>query len=290
MTQRLFVSSTFVPDQSPLCDALDICARMPIDGVELGSNHCFEGRYPYLADFDFSYLVHNFFPIPEQGYVVNIASADDSIRQKSLAHIRSSIDFTSENNADLYTFHPGFLSDPVGADRSDINFDFKFDEQPLSTNRKLAEDHMYRSLDEIVTWAKQRNVTIAVETEGSVRHHHQLLMQSPSDFDLFKSRFSPVDLGINLNIGHVHLASRVFSFSVESIVDCLQHYLLAMELSHNEGEEDSHQPLIEGAWYWPIILREEFRDIPKILEFRDVSEADMHNSVALFRKVENEQG
>jgi len=290
MTQRLFVSSTFIPDQSKLIEALDICSRLSIDGVELGSNHCFEGEYPYLKKFDFAYLVHNYFPIPRHGHVVNVASLDEDIRRKSISHIKASIDFSSEIGAELYTFHPGFLSDPACAGRSDTNFDFCFTEEPKPRSFKVAESFLYQSLDEVANYAEGRNVTIAIETEGSVRHYRQLLMQTPEDFDLFKRRYGPEDVGINLNIGHIHLASKVFMFDVGMQVEALKDYLVAMELSHNEGVEDSHLPLVEGEWYWPLILKHDYQHIPKILEFRDVTERQLLENVLLFRRMENERG
>lgn len=287
--QRLFVSSTFLPDQSMLIDALDICSRLSVDGVELGSNHCFEGKYPYLDEFDFAYFVHNYFPIPRESHVVNVASLDENIRKKSIAHVKDSIDFTSEIGGELYTFHPGFLSDPVCAARTEKNFDFCFTKMPRPNFFKKAESFLYQSLDEIITHSKRRCVSIAIETEGSVKHHRQLIMQTPEEFSLFKSRYGPGDLGINLNIGHIYLASKVFLFDVEAQVDFIKEYLVAMELSHNDGVEDSHLPLVRGAWYWSLIMNQDYRHLPKILEFREVSEKQLRENVQLFRQIENEQ-
>tara|TARA_A100001011_G_scaffold369273_1_gene424431 strand:- start:98 stop:970 length:873 start_codon:yes stop_codon:yes gene_type:complete len=287
--QRLFVSSTFLPDQSMLIDALDVCSRLSVDGVELGSNHCFEGKYPYLKKFDFAYLVHNFFPIPPESYVVNVASLNEDIRKKSIAHVKASIDFTGDIGAELYTFHPGFLTDPASAGRTETNFDFCFEKLPRTESFEMAENHLYRSLDEIIAYATANDVEIAVETEGSVRHCQQLLMQTPDDFDLFRSRYGPHDIGINLNFGHMYLASKVFLFDVEVQVNSIKEYLVAMELSHNDGVEDSHLPLVRGAWYWPLIMDQDYRHLPKILEFREVSEKQLRENVLLFRQIENEQ-
>ena len=86
----LFVSTTFVNDFVPLSYALDQCKDYGINSVEIGSNHCYEINYDYITNYDFNYLVHNYFPIPKKSFVLNIASSDYEIRNLSIAHIKKS--------------------------------------------------------------------------------------------------------------------------------------------------------------------------------------------------------
>ena len=102
---------------------------------------------------------------------------------------------------------------------------------------------MLSSLKKIVNFAKDQGVKVAIETEGSFRKKSLLLMQRPKEFkELFKY-FKPNDLGVNLNIGHLNLAAKVFNFSKVEFVKKLKPYILAIELSHNNGVEDQHLPL-----------------------------------------------
>jgi len=111
---NLYLSTTFIPDNNPLREALELCNKAGIKSVEIGSNHCFEENYDYLSDFSFQYLVHNYFPIPKESFVLNIASFDEKIRKMSIDHIKRAIDFCEDIKYKLYTFHPGFLTDPKG--------------------------------------------------------------------------------------------------------------------------------------------------------------------------------
>jgi hypothetical protein len=61
-----------------------------------------------------------------------------------------------------------------------------------------------------------------------------------------------------------------------------------MELSHNDGMEDQHLPLIEEAWYWPIILDPRFSSSYKIMEFRDVSIQGIQDNIILYKKMFND--
>ena len=74
MGNQVFVSTTFVKDQQKLSYALDMLRNLNIDGVELGSNHCFEEDYSYIHEYNYRYLTHNYFPIPRNSFVINLAS------------------------------------------------------------------------------------------------------------------------------------------------------------------------------------------------------------------------
>ena len=125
------VSTTFIADGEPLDKALKQCSEAGITSVEIGSNHCYEGSYDYLNEYKLQYLVHNYFPIPQQSFVLNIASFDESIRSLSIQHIKSAIDFCEQIQAKLYTFHPGFLTDPKGPNRSNDNLYFQCEQKQL---------------------------------------------------------------------------------------------------------------------------------------------------------------
>ena len=120
-------------------------------------------------------------------------------------------------------------------------------------------------------FCQKKDVKIAIETEGSFKKRNFLLLQRPEEYkNLFKF-FSPKDIGINLNIGHLNLASNAFSFSKSKFVDMIKPYIVAIELSHNNGIEDQHLPLKKNLWYWKIINDPDFSEMYKILEFRNTS-------------------
>ena len=153
--------------------------------------------------------------------------------------------------AELYTFHPGFISDPVSANTSTANFDFVWnDNEVVLKEQEQARQRMYESLDQIVSFAHGKNVKIAIETEGSFTKSHQLLMQTPAEMDALLDRYGASELGINLNIGHLHLAAEYFGFSREQFALKVADRLVAMELSHIDGCEVQHLPLEPDGWYW----------------------------------------
>ena len=79
--KNIFVSTTFAKDNSKISDILLMCKKANISNIELGSNHVYEKNFIKIVNqYDFSFLVHNYFPIPKKAFVVNIASLNQDIR------------------------------------------------------------------------------------------------------------------------------------------------------------------------------------------------------------------
>ena len=281
--KNIFVSTTFAKDDSKISDVLLMCKKANISNVELGSNHVYEKNFKkIIKKYNFHFIVHNYFPTPKKSFVVNIASADRHIRNLSLKHIRKAIIFCRETNSKLYTFHPGFIGDPERASRNKKNYDFIWEKKSLNINYKLAFNYMYDSLKKIVNFAKIKGVKIAIETQGSSKKNNFLLMQRPEEYQKLFQFFAPSELGVNLNIGHLNLASRAFNFSKLKFVEKLKPYIVAFELSHNNGIEDQHLPLKKNRWYWKIINDLDFLNTYKILEFRNTDVKKMKKAIELF--------
>ena len=61
-------------------------------------------------------------------------------------------------------------------------------------------------------------------------------------------------------------------------------YIVAMELSHNDGLEDQHQPLQTDQWYWDVIHDIRFREVHKILEFRNTTISAIVANLKIFEE------
>lgn len=286
---NLFVSTTFLKDGTSIESALELCKKNDIYNIELGSNHSFSKNYEeILKNFDFKYIMHNYFPIPKDSFVLNLASLDDEIFKRSIKHVKNALDLCVKINCKLYTVHPGFLTDPKGPNKTDGNYDFQWNDLKKSKiNYEKGYDRMLKGLEVVVNYANKLNVKIAIETEGSVKKHNHLLMQKPEEFQKLFKFFDPSDLGINLNIGHLNLAKKLFKFQAQDFISLIENYIVAMELSHNTGEEDDHLPLIKEGWYWDAILDKRFVNVFKILEFRNSKIIEVIENINLFKEKHN---
>lgn len=268
-----YISTTVLKDNSPLHSSLKTLVSLGYNNIELGSTHPYEKNImKILETFDCHFLVHNYFPTPEQELIVNICSADDSLREKSIEHIERRIIFSSEINAGLFTFHPGYISEPISTNIDNQNWDFVYDRnknQPLPYEE--AFELIIIAVKRFVKIAEEYSQPIAIETTGSIAQKDNLLMQKSSEY---RNLFNEVDsnlLGINLNFGHLNLASKAFNFSRFGFIDNLKEKIFAFEISHNDREKDDHKLLKSGEWYWEVIEDKKFKNIPMIYEGRETT-------------------
>ena len=280
---NFFISTTFLPDQSNILEYLNEFKMYKITNIELGSNHCFNSEVLNHDFQNFKILIHNYFPPAKKNIIINIASIDEKIRNQSIEHIKKCILFSKKNNAELYTFHPGFKLDPVSQNLDKKNYDFIWENKSIRND--YAQKYFFSSLDEIIGYAKNIDQRIALETEGSFNHFDKLLFQNIEDILNFTKNYHPEDIKINLNIGHLNLAKEVFNFDIYEFYNLIDHYIAAFELSHNYGINDDHLPLIEEAWYWDIIKQKKFKDIPKVLEYRNLTFNELVTSIKLVKNI-----
>ncbi len=271
MIKNLYISTTFQKNGNSVYKAIKLLNKNNIFNIEIGSNHKYEKNLNNFSKFTKknNFLLHNYFPVPKKGFVINIASYNAEIRQKSIKQIYSSIDFAKKYNCKIYTFHPGFIGDPKeNLDNKKRNYDFIWDNSQKKNYNK-SWINFVKSLKKIVKYAKKKKIKICLESEGSIDKKNLLLLQRPNEFNRLFKIFKKGDFFINLNFGHLNLASKAFGFDREKFIYKYSKYIYAFELSHNYRKKDDHLPLKQKGWYWKIIRDKKFSKIFKILEYRN---------------------
>jgi endonuclease IV len=281
----IYVSTTYSDvKRSNLNKVLNQLKGLEIDGIEVGSTH----RYQKKSKFEKllkkisnkKILIHNFFPPNKnENFVINIASSEKKIRENSKDFIIESIDFSKKVGAELYTFHPGFLSDAhTNIKRNKKNYDFNFGKN--ITNKIQANKFLFQSLKKIINYSISKKMKVAVETEGSSLKHDFLMMQKPEEYtELFK--IFPKNLYLNFNIAHTYFASKIFSFSLVSFIKKFKDKIAAVELSCNDGFYDQHLPIKANSENLQYIKY--FKNIPFILEYRNTNFQNLKKSILVLK-------
>lgn len=273
-----YVSTSVFPNGTSVENAIESLLDHGIENIELGSTHNHEENIvATVAHYDAKFVTHNFFPPNPGRLVLNIASSDEKVRKESIAFIKDAIDFAEKMDIPLYTVHPGFVVDPVGESITKDNYDFRFP-QGVSGDTKTAFEHFLNSMFEIEKYLEDKDVKVAVETQGSVEKKDLVLFARPQELQKFLATVKGEKIGINLNLGHLNLASQAWGFDRKEFVDLIKSKIFAVEVTHNEGAQDEHNPLVKGSWYWDILKDEYFKSVPVIFEGRFTSEQNMLDS------------
>lgn len=82
-----------------------------------------------------NYLIHNYFPPPENPFILNLASLNEKIYKKSIHHLRKALSLSRTLEADKFGFHAGFF-----VDRPVSEIGKKFGKSNLSDKRKAVQN------------------------------------------------------------------------------------------------------------------------------------------------------
>lgn len=258
----MYVSTSCLSNRR-LSQILDIYSESGIKNVELGV--CKE---PYidlniLRKHDFNYIVHNYFPPPEKPFIINLASQDKQIREKSMVQITKSIDFCTEYNINLFSFHAGFRIDP------DVSFKFNPDNIP---EYETSFNTFKESIVEIVDHAERSGVKVAIENNVIQENNlvdgqnKMLLMCELWEFERLFNEISSDNLGILLDAGHLKVSSNVLRFNAYQFITKLKPKTFAIHIHENNGIVDEHRCIKEGDFSNNIIESFKNNDVPVILE------------------------
>lgn len=274
---RLYVSTVCLGHDRPYPDVLRTYRRLSLPGIELG--YCGDvDRLPTAAfEHDCSLLCHNYFLPAAEPFILNLASQDATILDRSRAYVRRAIDRCSDNDVGLYSFHSGFRTDPTLA--------LEFQGSPAPYDR--AVETFRRSLEELAPYAAERGVRLAIENnvlepvnavDGSNEH---LLMCEAWEFRELFADLSAENVGVLLDTGHLRVTASTLSSDPQEFLETVRDDVVAIHAHDNDGSADEHRPPANTGWSMKLVS-ETFTDadVPVVLEGQYESADALASAVA----------
>jgi sugar phosphate isomerase/epimerase len=262
-------------------DALEAYARLGIDHVELSGPHD-RPSSPELLDalarMPFEFVVHNYFPAPDEPFVLNLASADGAVRQRGIDHVVDNLELCARIGSPLYTVHGGFRCDP--------GTDFVFHPERGMTGAELAMDLFADSIAQACRRAEQLGIDIGVENnvlspanDAKSPGDPFLLFLTASDYEQLAARVSSPRLGALLDVGHLNVTCHTLGLDRSAVVAEMLPFASALHLHDNDGSADQHLPVTPASWFMPHLSGEVGRRM--ILEPQGLSETELRECIDL---------
>jgi len=275
-THSVFVSTACLLGVEPITSRISLYRSYGLNAIELGAGVSVdEDGLSQIAGMECEFLVHSYFPPPSTPFVLNLASGDVSICQRSLDFVLEALALTARLSAPFYSVHAGFITDPTSFGTTSFVF-------PIPATLDEARSAMNRfttSLKISLDWAERLGVGLLVE--NNVCSHAlrgKLLLQTAEEFlALFDVMRSP-HLGILLDTGHLNVTAHTLGFDRMTFVDQTTAYVRAIHIHDNDGTADTHQPVQPGSWVLGVLRRPEFAGLPIVVEakFDSVIELRRH--------------
>lgn len=231
-----------------------------------------------LKNKGYNFLVHSYFPIPKENFVLNFASTNSQTRE----FIKNSMKYIKMLNIKYYSIHAGFKKD----------FDI---ENELLVNGK--NSFTLESIKKNIEWfyEKYRDYKIALENLYPNNKNDVCFGNTPEEIEEILNLDSRVYL--LLDLGHLKVSSRLLNFNyleaVELIFTKYSHRILEIHLSENHGEYDDHNLILSDSVQYFIINK--YKNLIKknninlTIEVRNHSIDDLKKSFDLFQKIIGEK-
>jgi sugar phosphate isomerase/epimerase len=234
------------------------------------------------------YLVHNYFPTPAEPFVLNLASADDQVLQRSCDLCKTAIALAAELGAPFYSVHSGFavhltpelLGDPVAQAR-------------LSKNAYMSYDAAYERFAETVKglaeFAKSQGVRLLIENNVvsplylSKHGHNPFLMAIASEIVRLMEDINDATLGVLVDVGHANVSATALNFQREQFIETVAPYIGGFHLSDNDGQTDQNLPFDADAWFCPFL--KDFPDTTLVIEAYRLSLEQMQQQYQVLETV-----
>jgi sugar phosphate isomerase/epimerase len=228
----------------------------------------------YLAGADWGrFLIHNYFPQPEQPFVLNLASQDPSLLGKSRSLSKRALHLSALLSAPYYSVHAGFR-----AEFSAQSLGKRLEHRRVASY-ECASRTFRESIVALAETARSVGVQLLIEPNVvEVRNlvggqNELLLLAEAEEIASFMEGLACPEVGILLDTGHLNVSSSTLGFSREDYVEQLQRWIRGFHVHDNDGTMDQHRPPAADSWVFDVLNHPTLRRWPVVLEatFPDVS-------------------
>lgn len=256
----IYVSSS-CSKQKKIGAAIRELAEHGFQNIELsGGTEYYEGYEDDISDlkekYNLNYLVHNYFPPPKENFVLNLASLDDAIYEKSLAQLRKAIRLTRLLGAEKFGFHAGFYVD------ISVNEIGKAISARHLCNTKQAYERFCRGFNLIKSESK--GIEIYIENNVySKTNFNTYGLQKPAMLispEEYRELQQHIDFKLLLDVAHLYVSSRSLGFDFNSHLDQMIMETDYVHLSDNDGWHDQNAAFMSDSKLLDKIKQKHLKD------------------------------
>ena len=233
--------------------AIEKLNKIGINNIELSGGRYEPNLLKQIKKFNkLNIKIHNYFPPPKKPFVLNFASLDKKIYEKSENLVLKAINFSKEIKSKYYSFHAGFLCDITPKDLGK-----KVKRKKLNSRQVCTEIFIDR-IKKISKVAKKSGVTLMIENNVITKNNllefgeNPFLMSEPKESKKILDLF-PDNVGMLLDVAHLKVSAKTLGFKRSEMFLKCKKKIFGYHLSENNGYRDSNDAFNKNAWFWKFI-------------------------------------
>ncbi|MGB1103633.1 MAG: sugar phosphate isomerase/epimerase family protein [Crocinitomicaceae bacterium] len=187
-----------------------------------------------------SLLLHNYFPPPQEDFVLNLASVNDKVYQQSIEHCKRAIDISAKLGTRKFGFHAGFFIDikvsEIGKKLSPSDI----------TDKNEAFDRFCKAHGELKKFAGNdvilyvENNVFSFSNNESFEGQNPLMVTDLSSYQELKER---IDFNLLLDVAHLKVSCQTLEKDFNQELDTLFKVSDYIHLSDNDGLHDTNDAI-----------------------------------------------
>jgi sugar phosphate isomerase/epimerase len=256
----IYISSSCIKTNT-IKESVEILARAGFRRIELSGGTRY---YPeYLQDlldlkekYNLEFLLHNYFPPPQTHFVVNLASLNDQLYERSLAHCLEAIRLSKIFGSKKYAVHAGFMID-IGLHEIGKTLDTKkLNDRGLSLIRlEAAYDRLLLEAGGQVEIYFENNV-LSQENFTKYSGVNPLFLTHASDHEVIMSQFN---FKLLLDVAHLYVSSCSLGLDFQKQLEALIGVTDYVHVSDNDGTADMNDYLDRNSPIMRTIAEHDLR-------------------------------
>lgn len=202
--------------------------------------------------YNLSYLCHNYFPVPEKPFVLNLASLDDETYTRSIALTKEALEVSRVLGGSKYAVHAGFRIDiPVSQIGKKIE-KIDFNDELTSWERFVKSVDGFFNLPSSIERYIENNVLSAANYTSYQGKNPFYVTDKASWFQL-KNEVPEAQL--LLDVAHLKVSCHSLGLKFEDELRTLALSTNYIHLSDNDGLSDSNQAISKNT-NWLSLMKE----------------------------------
>jgi len=236
--------------------AIKFLNQIKIFNIELSGGKYCSNQSEHLKALSIcnSFIVHNYFPVPKQSFVLNLASLNKKHYTLSMNHVINSIQLASTIGSKYYSLHAGFLldlsSDELGKSLTNRPlFDKSSSLEQFVNALKIASDVAARYNIEILV----ENNVLSKDTFDQFGNDVFIFSSAEDAFYIMDN--TPQNVNILVDVGHLNVSASTLGFSRQDFLSTLHPWIKGYHLSDNNALADQNKPFSCDSWFWPYLIK-----------------------------------
>lgn len=280
----IYISSSCIR-ASTIHETIDILYKNGFKDIELsgGTSYYDEIENDIIklkTRYNLNYLCHNYFPPPKEPFVLNLASLNDDIYQKTLSHLEIAIKLARKLNAVKFGFHAGFLLDfDVNELGGKVHYNKLFDPHRCICRFCEGFNRLKDFAGNLELYIENNVISYTnLKTFDGV---NPFMM---TDYKGYQELKKLIDFKLLLDIAHLEVSSNSLGLNFEDELYKMMNVSDYLHLSGNDGLSDQNRHLVDQSALYKGLKRYKLKGKIVTLEVRGTEE-HIKNSYNLLSEV-----